>query len=72
MRSNKKIAVIIPALNEELSIGKVITDIPDWVDDIIVVDNGSKDKTAIVAKQKGARVFLQEQRSRSFAGYSCR
>jgi glycosyltransferase involved in cell wall biosynthesis len=68
MRSNKKIAVIIPALNEELSIGKVLTDIPDWVDDIIVVDNGSKDKTAAIAEQEGARVFFQEQRG---YGISC-
>jgi glycosyltransferase involved in cell wall biosynthesis len=37
-----KIAVIIPVLNEESSIGKVLDDIPKKVNEIIVVDNGSK------------------------------
>ena len=57
MREGHHIAVIMPALNEELSIGKVLDAIPDWVDDIIVADNGSTDKTAAVAAEHGARVI---------------
>jgi glycosyltransferase involved in cell wall biosynthesis len=68
MRSNKKVAVIIPALNEESSIGKVLADIPNWVDDILVVDNGSDDNTAAIARKAGARVFHQEKRG---YGISC-
>ena len=56
MFENARIAVVIPALNEEASIGQVIEAIPDWVDDIVVADNGSTDRTAAVATSAGARV----------------
>ncbi|MCS6984312.1 MAG: glycosyltransferase family 2 protein [Leptospiraceae bacterium] len=62
-----KVAVIIPALNEELAIGKVIEDIPTkqfshlhW--QIIVVDNGSTDRTAEVAQTHGAQVVKEKER----------
>lgn len=52
------INVIIPAYNEEKSIGKVITAIPaNLVSDIIVVDNNSTDNTFAAAKQAGATVL---------------
>jgi len=55
--------VIMPALNEAESIGKVIAAIPrDWVSEIVVADNGSTDKTAQVAQQAGATVVLATQR----------
>ncbi len=41
MRGNASVAVIIPALNEEQAIGLVLSAIPDWVDTVIVADNGS-------------------------------
>ncbi len=62
MLSEHKIAVIIPALNEEDAIGKVISAIPNWVDDIIVVDNGSSDRTVEVARNIGARVIFESHR----------
>lgn len=56
-----KIAVIIPAYNEELSIGKVIDDIPkDLVNEIVVVNNNSTDATAGVAAAQGATVLFEE------------
>jgi len=62
-RSHKRVSVIIPALNEQDSIGLVISDIPkDLVKEIIVVDNGSTDKTAEVAQNAGAKVVREEQR----------
>ena len=57
-----RIAVIIPALDEEEAIGLVIGAIPAGVDDIIVVDNGSRDRTAEVARQAGARVVQEPRR----------
>lgn len=63
------VSVIIPALNEEESIGKVIADIPKTcVEEIIVVDNGSIDRTAEVARAAGARVV---QETRKGYGYAC-
>ncbi|MBL1213853.1 MAG: glycosyltransferase family 2 protein [Ignavibacteriae bacterium] len=50
-------AVIIPAFNEEQSIAKVINDIPSSVNEIIVVNNNSTDKTVETAKQAGATVL---------------
>lgn len=60
MYKNKKISVIIPALNEEKSIQHVIDDLPDdIVDEVIVVDNGCTDNTAFVAQNAGARVVRE-------------
>lgn len=59
------VVVIIPALNEEENIGRVIGDIPKkLVSGIIVVDNGSEDDTARVARKAGARVVAEPR-----AGY---
>lgn len=55
----KNITVIIPAYNEESSIGKVIAEIPTIVSEIIVVNNNSTDDTATVAKKAGATVLFQ-------------
>ena len=56
-----KIAVIIPAYNEEQSIGKVIDDIPkDLVNEIVVVNNKSTDATAGVAAAHGATVLFEK------------
>ena len=61
--SMEKTVVIIPALNEERSIGQVIGDIPqDLVTEIVVVNNGSTDSTASVASGCGATVIDEERR----------
>lgn len=54
-----KISVIIPAYNEELSIAKVIENIPAIVDEIIVVNNNSTDNTGEAAKIAGATVLFE-------------
>ena len=62
-RSVPKISVIIPAFNEEESIGLVIKSLPQKkIKEIIVVDNGSTDKTAYIAKEHGARVVDEAYR----------
>lgn len=62
MIANKHITVIIPALNESESIGRVLADIPDSVDHVIVVDNGSDDNTDRVAKSFGATVVYEKNK----------
>lgn len=58
-----KVVVIIPAFNEEDSIAKVLSDVPaDLVQEVIVVDNDSTDKTAVVARDTGATVVTEPQR----------
>ncbi|MEE2657358.1 MAG: glycosyltransferase family 2 protein [Candidatus Latescibacterota bacterium] len=58
-----RISVIIPALNEEKTIVRVVEAIPtDLVDEIIVVDNGSTDATVISAEQAGAQVVSEPRR----------
>src|SRR5215210_5395429 len=62
--SNQKpkpfVSVIVAALNEEAAIANVINSVPqNLADEIIVVDNGSKDRTADVAAAAGARVVKE-------------
>jgi len=60
MHHNPKISIIIPALNEEESIGRVLNDIPgEIVEEVIVVDNGSSDNTVTVSKGLGVNVILE-------------
>ncbi len=51
-----KVSVVIPAYNEEESIGFVVEDFKDRVDEVLVVNNSSRDNTAQVAAAAGARV----------------
>ena len=62
MYREQKITVIIPCLNEEQGIEKVLTRMPKFVDEVIVVDNGSTDRTSEVASEYGARVIQEEMR----------
>lgn len=58
-----KVAVIIPVLNEEASLPLVIDEIPrDLIDEVLVVDNASTDRSAEVARQAGARVIHESER----------
>jgi glycosyltransferase involved in cell wall biosynthesis len=51
MKNNKRIAVVVPAYNEEKLISRVITTMPEYVDAIYVVDDASKDGTAAIVEQ---------------------
>ncbi len=61
--NKQKISVIIPVFNEEESIGKVLSDLPkDYLDNIIIVDNGSTDNSAGIAAEHGALVLSETER----------
>jgi len=60
---NPRIFVLIPALNEERSIGPVIDDIPkNSVTEIIIINNGSTDNTEAVARAHGATVLSETKK----------
>lgn len=58
-----RIGVVIPALDEEAALPLVLAEIPrDLVDVVVVVDNGSRDRTAEVARANGAHVVSEPRR----------
>jgi glycosyltransferase involved in cell wall biosynthesis len=65
----KKISIVIPALNEETGLGPVLREIPistikqmGYETEILVVDNGSTDRTPHIAREHGATVIFQPLR----------
>ncbi len=54
------ISVIIPTLNEEDNISTVLKDLPDYIDEIIVVDAHSKDKTVEIAERYHVRIIYDD------------
>lgn len=58
-----RVHVVIPALDEAATIGLVVAGVPrGFASSITVVDNGSSDDTALVAREAGASVVLEAQR----------
>jgi glycosyltransferase involved in cell wall biosynthesis len=58
----RSVTVVIPCLNEEVGIVEVLKRMPSFVDEKIVVDNGSTDRTAALAREYGARVIHEKVR----------
>ncbi len=58
-----RVALIIPALNEERSIGQVLGDLPPGLySQVLVIDNGSTDGTAAAARARGVTVVSEPRR----------
>src|SRR6266700_5258001 len=56
------ITTIIPCLNEEQGIEQILRAMPEFVDEVVVVDNNSTDRTSDVAASLGAKVVREEVR----------
>ncbi len=67
MNTKEKISVVAVNLNEEHTIEQVLTNIPSYIDEVLVIDGHSKDNSPIIAKKLGYPVLLQEGRGRGAA-----
>jgi glycosyltransferase involved in cell wall biosynthesis len=61
MYKGHKVSLVIPAYNEEETIAMVIRDFKqeEYLDEILIVDNNSKDRTGEIADREGARVIKE-------------
>jgi len=59
--ADKKIGAVIPALNEEKTISQVVKGVRQYVDEVILVDDASRDRTADLARQEGAVVLVHKE-----------
>ncbi|NTV64401.1 MAG: glycosyltransferase family 2 protein [Oscillochloris sp.] len=59
MYRGQRISVVIPCFNEEHGLRHVLEGMPSYVDEVIVVDNNSTDRTAQVAQDLGATVIFE-------------
>ncbi len=62
MYKGRRVTVVIPCLNEEEGIVQVLSRMPPFVDEVIVVDNDSTDRTADKARELGAHVIHEKVR----------
>jgi glycosyltransferase involved in cell wall biosynthesis len=62
MYRGKRISVVIPCHNEEAGVAAVLAQMPSMVDEVVVVDNASTDRTAEVARAAGARVVFEARK----------
>jgi dolichol-phosphate hexosyltransferase len=62
MYKGQRITVISPCLNEEQGVEQILRGMPEFVDEVIVVDNASTDRTAAVAESLGAKVIRENLR----------
>lgn len=61
MINSKKLSVIIPCKNEEKALDLLLSKMPGYIDEVIVVDNNSTDGTVNIAKKSGAKVLIEKR-----------
>lgn len=69
MINNKKIVVVLPAYNAELTIEKTFNEIPfDIVDEVVLVDDASRDKTSEKGRELGIKHIIRHDRNKGYGG----
>ncbi len=69
MYNHKKVVVVLPAYNAALTIGKTYQEIPfDIVDEVILVDDASKDDTIDVAQKLGLKHIIRHEKNKGYGG----
>ena len=61
MYVEKIISLVTPCFNEEEGIKMILKNKPDFIDEVVVIDNNSTDKTSKIAKNLGARVVFENK-----------
>src|ERR1039458_5901402 len=65
----KKLVIVLPAYNAELTLEKTYTEIPfDIVDEVILVDDASRDNTVEVGKSIGIKHIIKHERNKGYGG----
>ncbi|HTF03310.1 MAG TPA: glycosyltransferase family 2 protein [Bacteroidia bacterium] len=65
----KKLVVVLPAYNAELTLGKTYSEIPfEIVDEVVLVDDASKDRTIEVAKELGVHHIIRHEKNKGYGG----
>jgi len=67
IRSNWKVTVIVPAVNEEETIAEVLTDVKPYADELFVIDGNSSDRTRDIAEELGVRVIIDDGKGKGSA-----
>jgi len=69
MIKNKTISLVMPCKNESRSLQTVLEKLPGEIDEVIVVDNNSSDKTKMVASMFGAKIISEPRNDKNGIGY---
>jgi glycosyltransferase involved in cell wall biosynthesis len=69
MYNNQKVIVVLPAYNAEKTLEKTYVEIPfDWVDEVVLVDDASKDQTIEKARSLGIRHIIRHEKNKGYGG----
>lgn len=69
MLNDKKIVVVLPAYNAALTLEKTFREIPfDIVDDVVLVDDASKDETLEIGRQLGIKHLIRHDKNKGYGG----
>src|ERR1017187_342581 len=69
MINGKKLVIVLPAYNAELTLRQTYSEIPfDIVDEVVLVDDASRDRTAEVAKEIGIKHVIKHEKNKGYGG----
>ena len=69
MIRNLPITLVMPCRNEAEALKAVLEELPKEIDEVIVVDNNSNDRTKYIARKFGARIFSETRKEKNGIGY---
>jgi glycosyltransferase involved in cell wall biosynthesis len=64
----KKVIVVLPAYNAARTLERTVSEIPNWVDEIILTDDASQDNTVEIGKSIGIKHIIQHEKNKGYGG----